>query len=174
MCHFCFVCLVFLSLKKGGNVSQSLKKVLWGPFWISDLITAMNSWVIRVWAGLSREPVHHILSALLCELCLWSPVSLAHIKLPRKNLGYLGFLVSPLGILFHFVLCHFFILAKSVWRYLKLPLMSNWAKKHEKKQTAVPKGKKKAPPWLLKSPKTPSLNWAWLVDSRAKRHPFNG
>ena len=65
--------------------------------------------------------------------------------------------------------------------------MSNGGKKHEKKKKnthththktvlvcCFPKGERKDPPWLLKLPKAPSQNSAWWVDSRAKRHPFNG
>ena len=57
-------------------------------------------------------------------------------------------------------------------RYLKLLLVSN--RNRKKKCVCGIFTERKGLIWFLKSQKAPAQSSAWLVDAKAKRHPFNG
>ena len=107
-----------------------LKKILWGAFWLSDLITTMNPWVRGRWyllkqcvatvpvristRGLGRVilgpriPCTATLTVLIMLFTVSCVVGIR--KTPRPNLRvYLGFSVCPLGFSFYFVWYCFFI-----------------------------------------------------------------
>lgn len=95
-------------------------------------------------------------------------------KTPKKKPGLFRVFSFSFGYFVSFCSVPFLHFSQVSLAIFKTSTDVKWQKETREKQTTVPKGEKKAPPWLLKSPKTPSQNWAWLVDSRAKRHPFNG
>lgn len=162
------------------NVSQSLKKVLLeGRFWISDLITAMNSWVIGFKQVILGAPAPYTVS-----LAVWIMLSVVYCVIgiykttKKKPEGLFRVFIFPLGILFHFVLCPFSIYSQVSLMIFKTSADVKWKKetwkkkKHPTQKTVLvclfSQGRKERSPWLLKLPKAPTQNSAWFADSRAK------
>lgn len=185
------LCVLYICCLKWGLFQLCLKKVFWGAFWISGLMTALNPWLGGRWAMCGYRTCLHFhkgfiqgylvtLGTMYCHLCCVHYIVCGflcwYMENPKTKLEGL-FRVFYLSFEFFISFCLGPVSAfsaKSVLWYWKRLLVSNEGQEQEKKtcwllfeSRTLPRRKVLLGPWHYQK-KNPAQNSAQLVDAKAK------